>query len=111
MLVNRDFQVQIPHSAVFNIWAFSATFCMRCKTKVPRFSTNVLKARHFGFTPHAKGGRKGPNVENRRVGDLNLEIPVNKPSVKPLGSSSTTSEKTYNVYNVLLKKKVKVVFL
>jgi len=23
---------------------------------VTRFSTNVLKARHFGFTPHTKGG-------------------------------------------------------
>ena len=48
---------------------------------ITRFSTNVLKARHVGFTPHAKGGRKGPNIENRRVGDLNLEIPVDKPRI------------------------------
>ena len=39
------------------------------------FSPNVLKARHFGFTPHAKGGRNSPNVENRRVGGFELGNP------------------------------------
>ena len=29
---------------------------------------NVLKAWHLGFTPHAKGGRKGPNVDHESGG-------------------------------------------
>ena len=44
-LVNRDFQVQIPHSP-FKVWAFSATFRMRCKTNVPHFEYVCRKTRY-----------------------------------------------------------------
>ena len=64
---------------------FHVTIVVRLETK------NVLKARHIGFTPRAKGCtlvlnlmRKlagiGPNLESR-LGDLNLEILADKHNV------------------------------